>query len=656
MKVQDLSLDEKLQPLVLKEQFISHDLGGKIPAFTVHDGPCGLRSGSIEEPLSKKCHCYPVPSVLANSWDKEAVRGVGEAIASDCISENVDIILAPGINIKRNPLCGRNFEYFSEDPYLVGELAAEYIMGCQDKGVGVSLKHFCANNREWDRRWQTSEIDERTLREIYTKAFEMIFKKVQPYTVMCSYNPLNGINIAENEWALRTLLRETLGFNDGVIVSDWGAVHDRSEALNASLDLMAPFEQRGMDDLYRAKEDGSLDLKKVDESVERLLKLIDTIVEARKTRKALTEEERKQRSINAAEKGVVLLKNNGVLPLKDKKIFLAGKLVEKPYIVGGGSGQAVPKEEIESLQTLLQKELPESEISYEWLYSASSINREPANVRVVNVKNALGIAYDSDVTVMVVGDSDIVETECYDRENLRLPEVMENMILRMSERAQKLVIVIEAGGAIDMSAWIDKVDAVVYAGYLGENVNQVLARVLSGKVNPSGRLAETFPLRIEDTATGLGHGGSYCDRYKEGVLVGYRWYDTMKKPVLFPFGYGLSYSNFVYSDFKVERKSATEYTVSFSIKNTSEFDGGEVAQLYVRNVDMMVERPEKELRRFEKVYLKAGEKKTVTFEISDDCFAYYNTCRKGWTVDKGRYEILVCRDANTVIFTEKVKI
>jgi beta-glucosidase len=394
----------------------------------------------------------------------------------------------------------------------------------------------------------------------------------------------------------------------------------------------------------------------VDESIGRILKLVERVEEARKTRKALPVEERVRLSVEAAEKSIVLLKNDGVLPLKDKNILLAGAPVESPYVVGGGSAQVQTKKK-PSLRDTLQTAIPDATIDYSWLYHASNCLQTPSGQpRVMNVRGVLQKAYDNDVTILVVGNPTNVETESFDRSELKLNPVLEDLILRIAERAQKLVVVVEAGSAIDMSAWIDAVDAVVYTGYVGEYVNVALANVLSGKVNPSGRLSETFPLCVEDSPTGRDRGGSYADFYSEGVLIGYRWYDTLNIPILFPFGYGLSYSEFKYDDFKVEKKRETDYEVSFTIENLSDREGGEVAQLYVRNVDMMVVRPEKELRRFEKVYLKAGEKKKVTFKVEKDCFEYYNVCRGGWTLDGGRYEILVCRDAETIMFRHKVVI
>ena len=644
--MRNLTREEKIRLLVAKKRFNTDTANGKMPEIVASDGPCGLRWGLIECPQGDTSICYPSPHVLANSWDKEVIYEAGRAIASDCISKDIDIILAPGVNIKRTPLCGRNFEYWSEDPYLAGTLAAEYIKGCQGMGIGTSLKHFCGNNREYDRRYQSSDIDERTLREIYTKQFEIILKEVSPYTVMCSYNPLNGINLAENEWALKYILREKFGY-DGVVISDWSAVHNRAEALNASLDIMFPFEQRGLDDLAAGYADGTINDEVIDQSVARIEKLADQVESDRKWRKAFSEEKRHEIALEGARKGMVLLKNeNDILPLKAEKIAVLGNMFT---YVGGGSARTNLRYTPQTLAQEFEERLSNTEI-----YAHGLFRNAGRGVR--DLQRAYDLAYDADVTVLTVGTNDIIETESYDRATLKLPEVLENLILQISKKTKNLVVVLEAGSAVDVSAWIDSVQAVLYAGFAGEAMNEAIADILSGKVCPSGRLSETFPMCVEDTPTGLDRGDGCVDWYKEGVLVGYRWYDTKNIPVRFPFGFGLSYAKFKYSDFAVEKKNDLQYEITFTVENISEVDGGEVAQLYVRNVNKRVVRPDKELRRYQKVYLKAGEKKKISFLTDKDCFEYYSICHGDWHVDQDRYELLVCRDANTVEFSWKVKI
>ena len=651
-----LSLEEKLKLLTLKTAFDMENLDGKFVSVTTCDGPCGIRRGLVEQSKNESVHCYPSAHVLANSWDKEVIYKVGEALASDCIDNAIDIILGPGINIKRTPLCGRNFEYYSEDPYLTGELAAEFVKGCQGRGIGTSVKHFCANNREFDRRFQSSEVDLRTLREIYTKAFEMVIQKAEPFTIMGAYNGVNGINVSENEWLLRGLLRGELHY-DGVVFSDWGAVLNRAKALKASLDVMCAYEARALKELKEGIADGIISEQDVEESVCRIEKLYGRIEEGKKRRKPLSHEERYAVALEAAEKGCVLLKNEGnILPLKGKKFAFLGELVHKPDYVGGGSAEVILKTPFKGIEEYVKEILPEAEVSYEWLYTHTNCTCRIAGIRTVNIRGALALAYDSDVTVLVVGNSMNDETESLDRASMRLDERLENLILCVAEKTDKLVVVVEAGSAIDMSAWVDKVQAVLYTGFAGEAINEAIANVLTGRVNPSGRLSETFPLRIEDTPVAKFCNNPFVDRYQEGVMVGYRHYVTNNIPVLFPFGYGLSYSEFAYGDFALEKGENGKYAISFDLENVSKIDGAEICQLYVDNIEMQVERPKRELRRFAKVYLRGGEKKRVRFELDDDCFAYFSVCHNRWHVDNGRYEIVLAKDVNTPVHHWKIKI
>ncbi len=647
-----IKVEDKLKLLVAEDYFTTYAVEGIVPKISVADGPCGLRKRrdpNVE--TATPANCYPSPHVLANSWDRAAVKNVGKAIAADCAEMNEDIILAPGVNIKRTPLCGRNFEYFSEDPYLTGILATEYVKGLQESNVGACVKHFCANNREHDRLYQTSEVDKRTLREIYTKAFEMIIQDVKPYMIMGSYNPVNGINASENKWLLDGILRKELGY-DGVIVSDWEAVHDRAKALKAGVDIAFPFREKDEKRLREAYEQGEISEADMDESIARILALSAQIEKDRKLRKPLSEERRHEISLTAARNGIVLLKNEGnVLPLKGGKLAFVG---DQMRYVGGGAAQVLTKNEYRSLATEVSERLPNASVEKYFLFMHGMSSPFPKGVRIADIPRAMDIAYDADVTILTVGTDDIIETEGYDRTSLKLPAGIEDIILKVASRANKLVVVLEAGAAVDMTAWIDKVDAVVYAGFGGDTMNEAIADILTGKVCPSGKLSETFPLCIEDTPTGTYMGDGYAERYEEGVFVGYRYYEAKNIPVLFPFGYGLSYAKFEYSNFQVQKKGNMEYEISFTIKNVSDVDGAEIPQLYVRNVDKTVTRPEKELRRFERVELKAGEEKRVSFVTDKDCFAYFNVCYNDWHVDGGRYEFWVCRDINTVEFKEKI--
>ncbi len=654
--INTLSLEEKMRLLIAKGGFSTQDLNGKVSKIEVSDGPCGVRRPNDEYPNGIPSFCYPAPHVLANSWDREIVYKIGQSIASDCIEQGYDILLAPGVNIKRTPLCGRNFEYFSEDPILAGELAAEYIKGCQDKGIGVSLKHFCANNSEWDRLWISNEIDLRTLREIYVKVFEIVLSKVEPYTVMCAYNAVNGVNCAENKGLLNDILRERLGYK-GVIVSDWGAVHNRAESLKASLDIMFFEEESGYLDLKRAYEDGFITEEEIDVSVNRILALIEKVSKTKEKRIPISTSERYENAFNAAINGMVLLKNkDNVLPLQSGKICLLGDMCVNPARCGGGAGGVSQKGEIPSLKQALKKYLPQIDVEYEMLYANICPTSNPANEQITNIPKALDLVYDSDVTVMVVGSSSIVETESYDRASIRLSDKIEKLILEVSKNANKLVVVVESGSAIDMSAWIDCVDAVLYTGFCGDVINDAIAGVLLGKYNPSGRLSETFPLSKDNDFIKKGTDSIRVDRYSEGCLVGYRYYDTKGVDVLFPFGYGLSYAEYKYSNFTIEEKGEYEYVVGCDVENVSNKDGDEVVQLYVRQIDHVLEKPNKELKRFKKIKLNGKEKKRVEFNISKDCFESFNVWNNDWFIPKGRYELLIARNVRDIEHCYKIKV
>ena len=652
-----LTLEEKLNLLSLKDWYTSYGANGKLPEIIMYDGPCGVRRSVEEDSSDGTIHCYPSPHVVANSWDKNVAYNVGRALASDCIDNDIDVNLSPAVNIKRTPVCGRNFEYFSEDPYLTAELAGEQINGCQSMGVASSLKHFCCNNREWDRLSQTSEVDLRTLREIYTKAFELIIKKYPPKTIMCSYNPINGINCAENKYILDEILRKQLGY-DGVVISDWDAVHDPGRALKATLDIVCTFEKDTVDLRKKSLEKGVISQEDIDKSVERIVKLCDFVIESRKKRKSLEKAERINIAIDGARKGIVLLKNeNNVLPIpKGKSIALLGDAVDKPYYVGGGSAGTQLSEGVKGLKECIEEIYPNNVKVKFRLLGHTGMLLKASDVRTTYVKNALDVAYDNDYTVLVVGNSENIESESFDRSSLKLAPTIEKAILDLAEMTDKLIVVIEAGSAIDVSNWIDNVNGVIFAGFAGEGVNTALAEILTGRVNPSGRLSETFPRSENDLNCPIISKNPFVDRYSEGVMVGYRYYDTNNVPVAFPFGYGLSYSKFEYGNFKCEKISNMKYMVSLDVTNVSSVDGADVVQLYVKNVDMKVERPNKELRRFEKVFVKARQTINVKFDVDKDCFEYFNVCYNNWHVDEGRYEILICRDVNTVVFCEKVQI
>ncbi len=644
MRADELTLEEKLALLVAAGKFHTDDLGGKVRRLNVADGPSGLRKETPEHPEGSPSRCYPSAHVIANSWNPSVAESVGRAIASDCRDEGVDMILGPGVNIKRNPLCGRNFEYFSEDPLLAGSMAEKYVDGVQKTGVGATVKHFMANNREWERCAQSSEIDERTIMEIYARPFA-IAMRAHPKAVMCSYNPVNGVYASENPYLLKDILRKKLGFG-GVVVSDWGAVHNRARALKAGLDIEFPDNPASAGVLRQAIERGEITEKYVDDSVNRILGLLEDTCESAAV---LTVEKREQISLSAAKEGMVLLKNNGVLPLEDgAKIAVIGEMAKNPTVCGGGSAHVHSSLQSRPLDEILKGLLPSSEITYSQAY----LGCVPMSLGHGDARRA---AFASDVAVVVVGNNMYNETESLDRESLALPSGQEKVIDSVIRENPNTVVVVEAGSSVDVSAWADKAAAIVYTGYAGDMLNEALASVLAGETVPSGKLSETFPLSLEDTFTGHERGNGFSDRYREGVLVGYRYYDAYGLPVRYPFGYGLSYTKFEYSDLTLNCDK-DNVAVSFSITNTGERDGAEIAEVYVEHFHSPVERPPKELAGFGKVFIRKGKTVRMTVNLGRKAFAFYSTVYGRFAVSGGTYGIAVGASSRDIRLQGRVEL
>ena len=665
-KLNNLTLDEKINLLVGDSSMKTSNANGKLKPVYMADGPLGLRvnpntmaqvpstlnmATGLKEP---KVEPTAMPSLanLANTWNEDLSYLFSSTIADDCIDNNIDVLLAPGVNIKRRPLCGRNFEYFSEDPYLAGIMAKEYVLGLQDKGIGACIKHYCANNSEYDRNAISSEVDERTLREIYLKPFE-IAMKAKPWSVMCSYNLVNGVYASENKYLLNDVLRDEFGF-DGMVVSDWGAVHDAVRAIKANLNLIMPSSSYRIEQLKKGYEQGILSQDEIDQSVNEILKLSEkTINDNKKT--TTVKENRHQNAVKIATESIVLLKNEDkILPLKSGKILIAGVRNELPPYGGGGSSCMVVSQRPKSLSSLLMEKLGDkAEISYN-----SQLGHDLGSPGVTSVRftpTLMRNIYNSDITLMLAGTNRLLEYEGGDREVLRLPYCEEDLIINAAKVNPNLIVLLYAGSAIDMSAWIDKVKGVVLVGYAGEGVNEALAKILTGEESPSGKLSETFPLCLEDTPTGLNRNGNgYVDRYNEGVFVGYRWYEEYEKNVLFPFGYGLSYAQFEYSNLQVEKKGATDYTVTYTVKNISNVNAKEVSEVYVRDVFATVSRPPKELKGFSKDFVKAGESKQITIQLDYSSFAFYSPALKRWHVENGEFEILVGGCSNNTPLKAKI--
>lgn len=659
--VKDFSLDEKLLLLTGKDNWSINDLNGKLPTFFMADGPSGLRkierlensdligvtydaNGNYTVPAT----AMPTLSVVANTWNEELCFLDGATIADDCIEHNVDMLLAPGVNIKRNALNGRNFEYFSEDPFLAGKMGRAFIEGVQSKGVGTSLKHYVANNSEHDRNGTSSEVDERTLREIYLPAFEECIK-AKPWTIMCSYNPVNGIYASANKKMLKKVLRGDLGF-DGTIVSDWWAVHDHPKAVKATCDLRMPYCDEAFNELKSAYEQGILTVEEIDYCVQNVLNLIE---KAQNTDKKITftKAQRHENAVKIAKEGIVLLKNEkGILPLKKgTSVAVLGQFNMCPPLGGGGSSSVVTAYEQKPLSELLATELNST------VHTCRASWGDTVNT-VSLLRFHYEKAYHSDVAIVCVGEQAPIVAEGCDRESMKLTAVQENLIINTAKYNENVIVLVYGGSAIDMSAWIDKVQAVVFVGFAGEGVNEALADILIGKTVPSGKLSETFPLCKEDTVTkGLLDDGS-VDWYKEGIFVGYRHYDREQKEVLYPFGYGLSYAEFVYSNLTVEKKGADGYLVSYDVTNTSNIDAKEISQVYIKDVFATVLRPEKELKGYSKDLIKAGETKRITVALNARSFAYYSVALDEWTVDNGDFVVMVGSSSRDIRLTQKLKV
>lgn len=650
----ELTAEEKMRLICGKDFWHTDDLDGKLPSVTVADGPVGLRVVKERREdgteTAYPATAYPSVQLLANSWNTACAREMGASLGDDCLERDVDILLAPGVNIKRNPLNGRNFEYFSEDPYLAGKMAKSYIEGVQGRGVGVCLKHFCCNNLEYDRLHQSSDVDERTLREIYYKPFE-IACEAKPVSVMCSYNRINGTYAAEYKQGFN-VLREEFGF-DGAIFSDWGAVRDRTASAKAGLDLSMPVCEEHVRKLRADYAAGRLSDEELDACAQRVLNLIVRCKKMRAGKEVVrTARERAEVAKEIAAEGMVLLKNDGLLPLDGIKRASVSGCFAKPDTIemlrGGGSAGVEWLDKTFDIPAALEKR--GYAVAYEGAFRYDGVESFHQNART-----ALLNAAESEVAVVCVGTGNPVEYEAGDRKTLRLPDVQERAILETAEQNENTVVIVFAGGAVDMSVWADKVKAILFAGFPGMGGDEVIADILTGKINPSGKLSETFPLG-EDTVPAVNaYRVAGVTRYQEGLDVGYRYFDTCDVPVLFPFGHGLSYSQFAYKDMALTAEKDGLH-VSCSVENVSDRSGKECVQVYVRECAPLVYRPKKELKAFSKAEIKAGARVAFSFWLDGDVFAHWSVSENGWTVTDGVYEILVGASSQDIRLRAKVKI
>lgn len=631
-----------------------------IPQIMVTDGPHGIRKQAesadhlgINE--SEKAICFPAGCTTASSFDRDLIRRQGELLGQECQAMNVSTILGPAMNIKRSPLCGRNFEYYSEDPYVSTEIAAALIEGIQSKNVGTSAKHFVANNQEKRRMTNSSDADERTLREIYLASFEGAVKKAKPWTVMSSYNRINGEFVGDNKKYLTDILRKEWGF-DGYVVSDWGAVNDRISSLAAGLDLeMPPGDYENDRLIVKAVQEGKLDESVVDQACERILNIIFRYTENRDEKAVFDYEKDHKAAAEIEAECMVLLKNeNEILPLtSDKKIAFIGKYAKTPRYQGGGSSH-INSWKVESALDAA-KEIPElANVTF-----AEGYQDEKDEVVEALQSEAVKIAEKADVAVLFLGLPDNFESEGYDRKHMELPNCQNELVKKVLEVQKHVVVVLHNGSAVIMP-WKDQVEGILEAYLGGEAVGKAVAEVLSGRKNPSGRLAETFPLRLEDTPCYLTYGKGFDNAvYQEGVFVGYRYYTSRKMETAFPFGYGLSYTTFAYSDLQLDKKEMSDkehVEVSVKVKNTGKCAGKTVVQLYVGAPETEVVRPVRELRGFEKIFLEAGEEKTVTFILGERAFAYWNTLLHDWYAEEGTYKVMIGENADQMCVGEEITV
>lgn len=622
-----------------------------IKAVTMADGPAGVRK-PWDNTMEGGDVAFPTESSLAMTWNRNLVYEVGKGLAENCIAHNVDMLLAPGVNLYRNPLCGRNYEYFSEDPYLAGELGAAYINGMQEHGVGTSLKHFIANTQERARSVINSEMDERTMRELYLKPFEMIVQKANPTTIMCAYNKVNGHYCSENKKILRDILRDEWGY-DGMLISDWGAIHNLGKSIKAGMDFQMPANQNIREQLKEAYEKGLVSAEDIDNAVSRVIDFVMTIQDMKKRRTTEPYSRQKLHKLakKAADEAIVLLKNDGILPIRPgqyKKIAVFGYYAEMPNLLGGGGGYdasggvTVARESVDSPLKYIKQSAGDTEIIYAPLYDEYGGNPHFDQMRIMQK-----MIKEVDVVIMFGGYPQYYEVEGEDRRSLSLPHYMARLIEEAARFCKNTIVVLQTGCAVAPFMEIAEPRAILQMGYAGEAGGHAIADVLFGRVNPSGKLQCTYMTEFDPDMDLTGDGRKI--NYKEKMFIGYRYYDMHPEKVWYPFGYGLSYTKFAYSDLKISPEYSNDtkqkVAVSFKVKNIGKVFGGEIAQIYVSEREPSVLRPYKELKGFEKVFLEPGEESLITVELDKSSFAYYNTNENDWHVESGIYDILVGKSA-----------
>lgn len=638
-----LTLDEKIR--MLSGDGMWHTYGvGELPRIRMSDGPTGLRMTEFSFASAVPATCYPTASMLANSWDPALLYSVGAAIGKEATAMGVNLLLAPGVNIKRHPLGGRNFEYYSEDPYLAGELAKAYISGVQSTGVGACVKHFAANNQETLRMYSDSVIDKRALFELYLKPFEIALQ-AQPAAVMCAYNKLNGEYCSENKYLLTTVLRDKWNY-DGVVISDWGAVHDRTKSLKAGLDLAMPdshglFEQN----VQAAIDRGEISESTIDRSIKRILQLTDNVY--LEPYGDYDTDAHDRLSYNAAVASVVLLKNeNDFLPLtKDMRVAVIGELAENAPFQGGGSSQVSALKSVTPLEALSYRA-----VEYSYYRGYSSDEKQNAKLLAEALDGATGC----DAVIVYVGQP--MPFEGADRSSLDLPPAQNRLISELTSAGHRVVVMLCSACPVRMP-WVNRVKSIIYAGLNGQNGALAAVDALYGRINPRGKLAETFPLDLSEFEVGRSDFGGEIALYRESIFVGYKYYDALDDgKVLFPFGHGLSYSKISYDSMDVKRVNGSDFDVTVTLTNSSVRDCEEIVQAYISDCSGRVLRPKKQLAGYMKVFVEGQTTATATIRLSRRAFEFFDTEDDEFKVPDGEYVIIVAASATDRKLQATVKV
>lgn len=639
--LREMTVEEKVALLQGKTAWLTvgaERLG--VPSVWVSDGPIGLRKEGEEKDergwnKAVPAVCFPAMVGLAASFDPELAGETGATIADACQGEHVDVLLGPAANIKRSPLCGRNFEYVSEDPYLSGKIAAGHIRGVQSKGIGTSLKHFAANSQETRRFCVNEVISQRALREIYLASFETAVKEGKPWTLMCSYNKINGTYSSENKWLLEDVLRKEWGF-DGLVMSDWGAVNDHAKSVSAGLDLQMPAGGPQYDAyLLQEVREGRVSTEDLDRDVRRVLQLTERCLNGRAAEPEYDAGQQHHMARKIARETMVLLKNDGgLLPIRgNKKVAFIGHFAEKPRFQGGGSSH-IRATEILSAMDAVRSVCP---VTY-----AQGFDADTDSMMEEQLTEAVRVASEAEIAVLFLGLPDAYESEGADRKHMRMPAVQEKLLDEICRVQKNTVVVLHNGSPVEMP-WIGKVPALLEAYLGGQAGGGAVVDLLFGAVSPCAKLAETFPLKLEDNPSFLNFPGDREEvRYVEDIYVGYRYYDKKKMDVLFPFGYGLTYTGFAYSDLRLSASSfrpGDTITATVTVTNTGSFPAKEIVQFYVRPDHEGKSRPVRELKGFGKIFLQPGESGKVTVTLDDRSFAYWEDQTGDWFVEAGKYVI-----------------